>query len=419
MKKYSLLLIIIIFSFLCLKGVFAQNCSNNQTGLVPINDLGTGFWNGYQGGLYPNGSNIRPFSHTQGGLLLSNQIIPLDTAGNPSVNGKVLFISIGMSNGNQEFRRFKIFTDTLSVKNPKLVLINCAIGGKDIDSLTGFNKPYWNYVRDTLYKYGYTPKQVQVVWFKQAQRIPNNGIAHIDSLKQKFKIVMQVMKQKFVNLKSCYLPGRIYGGYSLPGLGNPEPYAYYTGWATKLLIQDQINGDTSLSYSGTNPRSPWLSWGVYLWADGINIRSDGLNWICPDDFESDGVHPSSLGETKIANLLLNFFRSDTTTKKWFLSTTTGVSIINENIPSKFEVNQNYPNPFNPTTKISFALPKQGFVTLKIYDIIGREIATLVNEVLEHGTYNVIFDAEGLPSGIYLYQLFTDNMYMTKKMILKK
>jgi len=399
--------------------VNSQNCSNNQTGLIPINDLGTGYWNGFQGGLYPAGSNTRPTAHTLGGLTLSNQISPLDTSGNPSVNGKVLFISIGMSNGNQEFLRFKIFTDSLYNKNPKLVLINCAIGGKDIDSMTGYNKPYWNYVRDTLRKYGYTPKQVQIVWLKQAERLPDDGIAHIDTLKNKFRMLMQIMKNKFINLKLCYLPGRIYGGYTMPGLGNPEPYAYYTGWTTKFLIEDQINGDTGLTYSGTNPRSPWLSWGVYLWADGINMRSDGLNWICPDDFEPDGVHPSSIGETKVANLLVNFFKTDTTTKRWYLNLVSDITLLNKNIPSSYSLEQNYPNPFNSSTNIKFQIINYDRVVLKVFDLLGKEVKTLVNEELQPGAYEVKFDAGDLSSGIYLYTLNTNKLRQTKKLIMIK
>jgi len=87
------------------------------------------------------------------------------------------------------------------------------------------------------------------------------------------------------------------------------------------------------------------------------------------------------------------------------------------LPERFELYQNYPNPFNPSTTITFALPKASHVTLKVYNLLGQEVATLVNETLGPGTYERIFNAEGLPSGVYFYQLRTGGLLATKKMIL--
>jgi hypothetical protein len=92
---------------------------------------------------------------------------------------------------------------------------------------------------------------------------------------------------------------------------------------------------------------------------------------------------------------------------------------NNNIPTSFKLLQNYPNPFNPTTKIKFELPKSNYVTLKIYDAIGREIATLVNEQLIAGTYQVDWDGSNYASGVYYYQLRTGDFVETKKMVLVK
>ena len=89
------------------------------------------------------------------------------------------------------------------------------------------------------------------------------------------------------------------------------------------------------------------------------------------------------------------------------------------IPEMFYLSQNYPNPFNPATSISFSIPQSTFVTLKVYDVIGKEIATLVNGEQIAGIYNVNFDASELSSGVYLYRLSTPNSVITKKMILIK
>jgi len=98
-----------------------------------------------------------------------------------------------------------------------------------------------------------------------------------------------------------------------------------------------------------------------------------------------------------------------------------VGIINTNsdIPEEFDLSQNYPNPFNPNTKISFDIPKTGYVRLKIFDCLGREITTLVNEELDPGTYKVGWDGSNYPSGVYFYTLRAGDYIESKKMILLK
>jgi hypothetical protein len=97
----------------------------------------------------------------------------------------------------------------------------------------------------------------------------------------------------------------------------------------------------------------------------------------------------------------------------------GIQPISSNVPSEFSLQQNYPNPFNPTTNIKFNIPKRDNVTLKVYDLLGKEVATLVNEKLQAGTYEVKFDGSNLPSGIYFYKLESESFRETKRMILIK
>ncbi len=98
---------------------------------------------------------------------------------------------------------------------------------------------------------------------------------------------------------------------------------------------------------------------------------------------------------------------------------TAINPKGEQIVNDYELFQNYPNPFNPNTKINFALPKQGFVTLKIYDITGREIKTLVNEVKQAGYYTVDFNASHLSSGVYFYKIQSGDFSSVKRMVLIK
>jgi len=85
----------------------------------------------------------------------------------------------------------------------------------------------------------------------------------------------------------------------------------------------------------------------------------------------------------------------------------------------YRLHQNYPNPFNPTTRIDYSIPNEGLVNLRVYDILGNEVATLVNERKQPGNYSTTFDAANLPSGIYIYRIVSGNFQATKKMILLK
>ncbi len=97
----------------------------------------------------------------------------------------------------------------------------------------------------------------------------------------------------------------------------------------------------------------------------------------------------------------------------------GVETANNEIPTVYNLAQNYPNPFNPSTTISFSVPKAGLVTMRVYNLLGQEVAELVNEQLAAGNYDVNFNASSLTSGVYFYTITSDNFVATKKMMLVK
>jgi hypothetical protein len=107
------------------------------------------------------------------------------------------------------------------------------------------------------------------------------------------------------------------------------------------------------------------------------------------------------------------------TKKMNVTVITGVENQGSPLPVNYILNQNYPNPFNPVTNIHFSIPKDGNVTLKVYDILGNEVASLYNGYLKAGYYNTEFDGSKLSSGIYFYRLTAGSFSETKKMILSK
>ena len=97
----------------------------------------------------------------------------------------------------------------------------------------------------------------------------------------------------------------------------------------------------------------------------------------------------------------------------------GVNQISSKVPEIFKLYQNYPNPFNPVTKIKFEIPSSSYTRMIIYDILGREVTKLVNEKLNSGSYEVVWNASGYPSGVYFYRLVAEDFSETKRMILLK
>ena len=255
MKIITLQLIIsisFIFLFSCKKTNIQNEKDNNIiTSATPLIDFGSATYRGFQGGLYPNISNQRPAAHNAAGITIAQAIKPLNKSGAiDDINGKIIWLSIGMSNATQETQAFLSLMQTFTNKNPKLTLIDGAEGGEDINRINNPAANYWDTVYNRLKNAGLSPVQVQVIWFKEAESQPTDTsfATYPDALKIKYRTVMQILKAKFPNLKLCYLSDRIYAGYATSKL-NPEPFAWYTGWTVKRLIADQISGDASLNFS--------------------------------------------------------------------------------------------------------------------------------------------------------------------------
>jgi hypothetical protein len=299
----------------------AQNCANTSVpGLVPLNELGTGTYQGFEGGLYPGGVNTRPFAHTVGGLAQAAQIVPRDAAGTPSASGRIVFLSIGMSNATQEFSRFVQLAQTDPSKHPAVLPVDGAQGGQTAATIQNPNANFWTVVEQRLANAGATAAQVQAVWFKEADAGPTSGFpAYANTLREEFEAIFGVLKSKYPNLRVTYLATRIYAGYATSML-NPEPYSYEQGFSCKWAIEDQIAGLPALNYDPARGPvvAPWIDWGTYNWANGLVPRDDGLTWACAD-FQADGTHPATSGREKVAQALLAFVRTDATASSWYLA----------------------------------------------------------------------------------------------------
>src|SRR5438445_10520573 len=157
------------------------DCTLTNLGITPINDLGAGLYEGYAGGLYPNGANTRPALHEAAGLnIATNFIEPLTAAGNvDTTNGKIALLSIGMSNTTDEWAslgtsNFLHLADADRSRNPHVIVVDGAQGGQDATQWTNANAATWTTVLQRLSSAGVTTNQVQAIWLKQALAGPAN-----------------------------------------------------------------------------------------------------------------------------------------------------------------------------------------------------------------------------------------------------
>jgi hypothetical protein len=280
----------------------AAECSQTSTGLIPLTDLGKRRYKGQRGGLYPNGLNQPGRLYLRQGLAAAKRVRP--------VNGRVVLLSIGMSNTTQEFQPFMRLAAGDSGLSPTVELVDGAIGGWDARRVSRPAGAYWTALDRRLRGHGVTPLEVQVVWLKEAiagedRPFPRDARA----LKSHLRAIVQILARRFRNLRLIYTSSRTYAGYAVTAF-NPEPAAYDSGYAVRWLVQDRMQGRL---------KGPWIGWGPYLWTDGQRGRADGLMWTC-QDVRKDGTHPSPEGAAKVARALLQFFKTDPTAKTWFTRT---------------------------------------------------------------------------------------------------
>jgi hypothetical protein len=190
----------------------------------------------------------------------------------------------------------------------------------------------------------------------------------------------------------------------------------------KGLSWDSVQTTVKFSALEVNPDFENILYGGD--SSGVYISTNfGNNW----SLYNNSFSPSKfvIGISKDPGSADTFYVATTkNVYKVWASFLVGMQNENNFIPDKYVLHQNFPNPFNPTTKIKFDIPlwreKEGRVlSLKIYDILGKGIATLVNEQLQPGTYEVTFDGSNIPSGIYFYKLEIENYIETKKMLMVK
>ena len=295
---------------------------------VPLTDMGNRAYLTFPGGLFPNG-NVMPAVHATAGAQRAAEVRQRDVNGNLSSTGRYVLLSIGMSNTTQEFSAFVSLAATdPAVDKLRLSIVDGAAGGRTADAWTSPASADYERIRtQELTPRGLGEAQVAAVWVKVANPGPTRALpdagADAYTLVAQLGQIVRALRQRYPNVRQVFVSSRIYAGYANTTL-NPEPYAYESGFAVKWLVEAQI---VQMGGGGTSQRAgnldyttvaPWVSWGPYLWADGLTARSDGLVWVVAD-LASDGTHPSTQGRTKVAMMLSDFFKTSAHTRCWFVA----------------------------------------------------------------------------------------------------
>lgn len=234
---------------------------------------------------------------------------------------------------------------------------------------------------------------------------------------------------------SSYVVSNLEGGQEYMWRVNAINSSGTSDWSTAFIFATAVVAPTS----APSLYSPWNnSTGVSLtptlgWYSVNNAASYDVEVATSSSFTS--VIFSATGVTELSVRISNPLSYATTyywrvrgrnsggvgswSDVWNFMTIGTTNVDESEIPKEFTLCQNYPNPFNPTTTINFELPKNSLVTLKIYNLLGKEVATLVESEKPAGVYEVSFDASKFPTGMYIYQLHAGNFIETKKMILIK
>jgi hypothetical protein len=430
---------IMLLALLCLAGtsLFAQpQCDNDSTGLIPLVDLGTSFYEGHQGGLFPGGSNVIPFNHKKKGMNISKGLKPLDTLGNINYDeGKIIFLGLGASLASNAFNAY---IDSVKIydfegMNNCLDVKGMFFGGKDLDQMIDFeNNSYWESVNNKMESRGDTYEQVQVIWLLQQsfEDTSSDFNTYYSSVMDKFVTLMHVLKDTFPNLKQVYLSGVHYMGYMDPNHFRydafNEPHGYWGNIVIKELIARQIMGDPALKHIGPAPNSAWISWGPNFWADGITPRAyDGLAWSCEqfrDDDTGGGFHledsVNALGVE--AQMLKTFFSFDAVTTIWhqdgpLWAACPEDTLRQSNVVPKTNSLLIYPNPSNGDIVIKNAIEMDGEIHIKIANEMGVIVWEDVQSV-QHSNY--INQQLDLPNGMYFIQIQNKNQHWTQSLLIQ-
>jgi hypothetical protein len=199
-----------------------------------------------------------------------------------------------------------------------------------------------------------------------------------------------------------------------------------SGWQKQQNLLYLSSGTLDTTDYGSPPVDPpWKQMTYYGFNVTTKVQMDSLTWdltAYPYPLNNGTLPPRPRGIDFSASgdtAYIVGFNHNKAACQMFRRVATAVQPITDVVPNNYALSQNFPNPFNPTTQIEFSIPAAGFTSVKVYDMLGKEVATLVNESLNPGTFRTTLDGAKLSSGTYVYQLISGSTRITKKMMLVK
>jgi len=412
MRRFTTLLLL-LFSYSI--SLFAQkNCAVKPSDLIPLPDLQGKTYRGFAGGLYSNGGNQRPAAHLAEINEQVAKIKPLNTQGQSDPKGKVVMIGVGASNPRTEFENFKLRCAASSNLNPQLVLVNTCVGGQGVQKMNTPEDNYWQNAASALKSNGLNDQQVQLAWVETDNTQTGDTLfpRAPQQLMEDYRLLLEVLHDKYPNLKVVYFSARAYAGYATPvpggvGKGLLFPRDYLSGWAIKWLIENAAAQKPGFVTKGTQANIPYVTWGSYHWSNASQPRSDGFALDCSTDVGEDGLHLTRLGEEKIGQLMFDYFQQDPTARTWLLQSTTTATQHEAEILPAIQV---YPNPFvdNIVLHTTASLRE---VSLTLRNLQGVALWQESRDMYEE---TVLSSLPDLPAGLYLLECRQDQ----KRQVLK-
>ncbi len=408
-------ILILLSLVFCSFAVNAQkNCNRITQNYTPLCDLGSDSFMGFTGGLYPDGKNKPQGNYKLDIDQRAAMIEPLDSNGLASADGKIVMIGVGASNPRTEFAAFQNLLDSFKNRNPYLYTVNTCQGGQGVQKMNNPADNYWKLADNIFDSVKVHPLQVQVAWIetentqKGDSTFPSAPISLINDL----KILLQTLKQKYPNLRLCYLSARAYSGWASSSLGKglEHPRDYYNGWACKWLIDSAAAGKDGFIYKGNGAQIALPLYSTYMWTNRGDTRLDGFSVDCNTDIGNDGLHLSAAGEMKLGAQILSFFAGDSSSVPWFLASKTS-SVIPKIVKGGFNI---YPNPAVSLINIENTNKDGGEFSL---EILNSQLQIVLKAASMNGI--IISDISFLPDGVYCVSVNDNGIVSYYSLIIRK
>jgi len=266
----------------------------------------------YETGLYPGAKNEVPEAHRKAGERIAATIRPLDMEGKPNnKEGRILAIVKGHSNCQMYFDALVMTTylkEWASRLNPRFEILNAAVGGQQLPEIVQLQGRVWDKAKELLSRPGYSPQQVQVLFFhttyhgasNKDQVPPGEFPEKMQRMQHDLMTVLEHCVGIYPHLKIAYLTRdgfRYHTGY--------EPHVWREAFAVKWLIESQIQGLDGTAFQGDKRRLPWLQWGPYIW-----------NNTWDPSYFTDGVHPAPKARAFFVEKYWEHLKLDPVAKPW-------------------------------------------------------------------------------------------------------